>query len=95
MPVLPLVGSIIVVFFSMRPWRSAASIMARAIRSLTLQSGFMLSILPRTSAVQPSVIRRIRTSGVLPTHWVILSKIFPERAAVMLGTPSLFPHTTI
>ena len=46
MPVLPLVGSMMTVSAWISPSRSAASIIARAMRSLTLHSGFMFSILP-------------------------------------------------
>ena len=75
MPVLPLVGSMITVSLPIRPSRSAASIIALAMRSLTLHSGFRFSNLPATVAWQPSAIRRSRTSGVLPTHCVMSSKI--------------------
>jgi len=75
MPVLPLVGSITTVSAPIRPSRSAASIIAQAMRSFTLHSGFMFSILPATVATQPSVTRRRRTSGVCPMHCVMSSRM--------------------
>ena len=45
MPVLPLVGSMITVSSLILPSRSAASIIARPMRSLTLHSGFKFSSL--------------------------------------------------
>ena len=71
MPVLPLVGSMMTVSLLIWPSRSAASIMALPMRSLTLHSGFKFSSLATTVATQPSVRWRKRTSGVLPTHLVI------------------------
>ena len=53
-------------------------------RSLTLHSGLKFSILPTTVATQPSVIRRSRTSGVLPMHWVMSSKMRAGAVAVMV-----------
>ena len=57
MPVLPLVGSMITVSLLILPSRSAASIIARPMRSLTLHSGLKFSSLPTTVATQPSVMR--------------------------------------
>ena len=50
------------------PAASAASIMARPMRSLTLDSGLKNSHLPTRSAFTPNSLdkRRIRTSGVAP-----------------------------
>ena len=45
-----------------------------AIRSFTFHSGLKLSIFANTVAVQPEVIRRNLTSGVLPMHWVTSSR---------------------
>ena len=84
MPVLPLVGSMMTVSLRINPSRSAASIIARPMRSLTLHSGFMFSIFPTTVATQPSVSRRKRTSGVLPMHWVMSSKMRSEAAMTFL-----------
>ena len=47
MPVLPLVGSMMTVSLSILPSRSAASIMARPMRSLTLPAGLKYSSLAR------------------------------------------------
>ena len=73
MPVLPLVGSMITVSLLIFPSRSAASIIATPMRSLTDQSGLKFSSLATTSAVQPSVTRRSRISGVLPIVCVMSS----------------------
>jgi len=84
---LPLVGSMMTVSGPMRPSRSAASTMAAAIRSFTLQSGFMFSILPTTVATQPSVTRRNRTSGVRPMHCVMSSRIPAGSVGVVMNAP--------
>jgi len=76
-PVFPLVGSIIKVFLPIRPCRSAASIMARPIRSLTLPRGFLNSNLARISACSPLEIQFSRTSGVDPIVFVTSVKISP------------------
>ena len=55
------------------PWRSAASIIARPMRSLTLHSGLRFSILARIVAGQSGGMRRRRTSGVLPMQSVMVS----------------------
>src|SRR5437763_1289292 len=73
MPVLPLVASTIVVRpGSIRPSRSAASIIATPIRSLTLPPGLNASSLakmrtPRSSAWVPASRPRSSTIGVFPT----------------------------
>jgi hypothetical protein len=64
-PVLPLVGSTMVAPGLILPSRSAASIMATPIRSLTEASGFRLSSLAKT--VPPRINLFTRTRGVLPT----------------------------
>ncbi len=56
------------------PSRSAASIIARPMRSLTLPAGLNDSSLPRIVAPVPSPIRS-RTSGVRPIRSVIESAI--------------------
>ena len=68
MPVLPEVGSTSTVAGRMRPARSAASIIARPMRSLTEESGLKNSHLPRMSALTPAsaASRLSRTSGVAP-----------------------------
>ena len=68
MPVFPLVGSMIVLFGVSRPSRSAASIIARAMRSLTDHNGLKLSSLATTVALAPLAMRCSFTSGVLPMH---------------------------
>ena len=88
MPVLPLVGSMMIVSGPMRPSRSAASIIAAAIRSFTLQSGFMFSILPAIVATQPSVTRRSRTSGVRPMHCVMSSRIPAGSVDMIMEAPT-------
>ena len=76
MPVLPLVGSRMIVSGRISPACSAASIMATPMRSLTLPAGLKLSSFATTSAPAPSVIRRSRTSGVFPISWVMSSATF-------------------
>ena len=85
MPVLPLVGSMMTVSLLIFPSRSAASIMARPMRSFTLHSGFRFSILAATVATQPSVTCLNCTSGVLPTHRVMSSRIPLAVAVAMLN----------
>src|SRR5919197_4579285 len=65
-PVFPEVGSTMVPPGLSRPARSAASIMGRPMRSLTLPPGFSISNLARTVGRTPWVTRRRRTSGVWP-----------------------------
>jgi hypothetical protein len=64
-PVFPLVGSTIRVSLSTTPLFSAASIMARAIRSFTLDRGLKNSSFTSTVASPGRVTRFSRTSGVL------------------------------
>jgi len=72
MPVLPLVGSTITVLPGVIvPARSAASIIASPIRSLTLLAGLKYSSLAAIVACV-SFTRPKRTSGVLPTSSVML-----------------------
>lgn len=70
---LPLVGSTIVPPGWSAPLSSAASIMRRAIRSLTEPPGLKYSTLARTVAWMPAVTLRSLTSGVLPTRLIIES----------------------
>ena len=77
MPVLPLVGSIRTVLPGViLPSRSAASIMARPMRSFTLLAGLRLSSLTTTVAGAPSVTRFSWTRGVLPIRSVIFFAMF-------------------
>ena len=57
MPVLPLVGSMIIVSDRILPSRSAASIIARPMRSLTLQSGLKFSSFAAIVACSATAIR--------------------------------------
>ena len=68
MPVLPDVGSTRTAPGPMRPSASAASIMARPMRSLTEARGLKNSHLPTMSAAQPASAASLlrRTSGVAP-----------------------------
>src|SRR6266480_3606553 len=76
MPVLPDVGSTIVVFPGLiLPSASAASIIATPIRSLTLPAGLYASSLPISSAPQSGATRVRRAIGVLPTRSARLSGI--------------------
>ena len=77
MPVLPLVGSTIMVSTPILPARSAASIIARPMRSLTLESGLKNSHLANTVACPAGISRLMRTSGVPPMVSVMFSKIRP------------------
>src|SRR5713101_866863 len=83
-PVLPLVGSTTVAPRLSAPRRSASSIMATAIRSLTLPPGFSDSILARTAA--PSLLgsRLSFTSGVPPTTSSTEAAIFGRPVAAGL-----------
>src|ERR1035441_7510987 len=60
------------------PSRSAASIMARPMRSLTLAAELSLSRLRTTRAVQPAVTWLSWTSGVLPMRSVMLAAMFMD-----------------
>ena len=73
MPVLPLVGSRMMVSGPISPSRSAASIIATPMRSLTLPAGLKDSSFATTCAAAPSVTRRSRTSGVFPISCVMSS----------------------
>ena len=68
MPVLPLVGSMIVPPGTSMPSRSAASIIARQMRSFTLPPGFRFSSFAHTWAPTPSSCgkRFNRVAGVEP-----------------------------
>src|SRR3990172_1097684 len=72
MPVLPEVGSRMMVSGLILPACSAASIIDTAIRSLTLCAGLKNSSLARMVASTPAFTRLSCTSGVLPTS----SRIF-------------------
>src|ERR1039457_4867001 len=74
MPVLPLVGSIISTPGLSMPRCSASQIMDAPIRHFTEYAGFRPSILARTVALAPPVIRFKRTSGVLPMLSVLSVK---------------------
>ena len=75
MPVLPLVGSTMRVSGVMRPWASAASIMATPMRSLTLPRGFMDSSLAAMAAGRPRAMVFSRTRGVEPTACMMSGSI--------------------
>ena len=66
MPVLPEVGSMMVVFGVIRPSFAAAVIMAAPIRSLTLPSGLKNSAFTATVAGTPADTRPSLMSGVRP-----------------------------
>src|SRR3954453_1152623 len=88
MPVLPLVGSTITVSLLIFPARSAASIIARPMRSLTLESGLKNSHLASTVACPGGISRLIRTSGVPPIVSVMSLKTRPWGFRGMVGSPS-------
>ena len=75
MPVLPEVGSTMVVSGVMVPACSMARIMLTPMRSLTLEVGFQNSSFRQMSAAMLSwaVMRGMRTSGVLPRVSAMLS----------------------
>ena len=77
MPVLPLVGSMMTVFFFKMPRRSASSIMAMPMRSFTLPSGLKNSHFKRTVASAPAVTLFNLTSGVRPTVSTMLLYMRP------------------
>ena len=83
-PVLPEVGSISTVSGPIRPSFSAASIMARPMRSLTEPSGLKNSSLPSSSALHPSSPESLasRTNGVLPMVSKMLSWMRPFNAGL-------------
>ena len=66
MPVLPLVGSMIVIPGRRRPSRSAASIIETPMRSFTEPAGLNDSIFTKSVAGRSSASRGSLTSGVLP-----------------------------
>jgi hypothetical protein len=72
-PVLPLVGSTTVIPGFREPSRSAASIIARQIRSFTLPPGLKNSALPYTAAEPGASSFASRSSGVLPICSITLS----------------------
>src|ERR1700754_3033267 len=73
MPVLPLVASTIVVRpGSIRPSRSAASIIATPMRSLTEPPGLNISSLPNTRPPPSGASRANSTIGVRPTWSAML-----------------------
>jgi hypothetical protein len=76
MPVLPLVGSMIVVFGLIRPCFSASAIMLQHMRSFTLPPGLRASSLPKMMAFASFAILFSRTSGVLPIVSKTLFAIF-------------------
>src|SRR4051794_30022103 len=87
MPVLPEVGSTIVVRpGAIRPSASAASIIATPILSLTLPAGLYASSLPTISAPESGATRVRRAIGVLPTRSARLSGI--ARAGGDTSTPA-------
>src|SRR5271165_4811465 len=76
MPVLPLVGSMRTVLpGEILPLRSASSIMAKPMRSLTLDAGFWLSSLTTTVAGSPAATRFNRTNGVRRINSVTFAAI--------------------
>jgi hypothetical protein len=68
-PVLPLVGSMICVSGVRIPAASAASIMARPMRSLTLEYGLKNSSFNSTVACSGGMTRFSFTNGVLNVVW--------------------------
>src|SRR5580692_10494027 len=82
MPVLPLVGSMSTVLPGViLPLLSASSIMAKPMRSLTLDAGFWLSSLTTTEAGSPAARRFNRTNGVRPIN----SVTFAAMRAMMIS----------
>ena len=82
MPVLPLVGSISTVLPGViLPRLSASSIMAKPMRSFTLDAGFWLSSLATTVAGNPAATRFNRTRGVRPIN----SVTFAAMRAIMIS----------
>ena len=69
MPVLPLVGSRMMVSGPIRPACSAASIMATPMRSLTLLAGLKNSSFATTAAAAPSVTR------LQPDQWRVTRQL--------------------
>src|SRR5262245_56657070 len=77
----PVVGSTIVPPGLSNPFRSASSITASPILSLTLRPGLDASSFTQTVATIPAVTWLSRTSGVLPTVSSTLAEIFDMRFA--------------
>ena len=73
MPVLPEVPSITVPPFLSKPAFSASSIIFKAMRSLTELPGLVVSTLAKTWEGICLANLLIRTKGVLPIVWRILS----------------------
>ena len=71
MPVLPLVGSMISVSSEIMPAFSAASIIARPMRSLTLENGLKNSSFSSTVACPGGMSRLSFTSGVSKVVWTM------------------------
>ncbi len=88
-PVLPDVGSTMVPPGRNRPSASAASIMARAGRSLMLLPGLRNSSLASSWADRSRAMRSNRTRGVFPINSI------SESAASMGGPGSLIGMTSI
>src|SRR5688572_19055681 len=88
MPVLPEVDSTITFLpGSISPSASAASIMAKPIRSLTLPAGLYASSFPINSAPQLGATRVSRTIGVLPTRAARLSGIARVGGETLIRRP--------
>src|ERR1700722_8926927 len=91
-PVLPLVGSTIVPPGLSKPWRSAASSIATAGRSLTLPPGFTYSTLPSTRHAAPSTTLFSRNNGVWPMASSAVSQyvsfdVWEDGAVLAIGAP--------
>src|SRR5208283_4756195 len=87
MPVLPLVGSMSTVLpGEILPLRSASSIMAKPMRSLTLDAGFWLSSLATTVAGNPAATRFNRTNGVRPINSVTFAAMRAMTISFFRGT---------
>jgi len=84
-PVFPDVGSSRIVSVRIFPSRSAASIIATPIRSLTLPAGLRDSSFAATVAFAPSMTRLRRTSGVLPMVFVMSAAM--RMSATVSGSP--------
>jgi hypothetical protein len=85
MPVLPEVGSTITEPGLIRPSRSAASSMAKQIRSLTEPPGLSCSHLANTRALPGLSAHGTRTSGVLPMSSRMLSMIGPDMVVLQMA----------
>ena len=89
-PVLPLVGSTMMVSSVMAPAAIAASTIEAPMRSFTLEPGLKNSSLATTSATTSSAIGRTRTRGVLPISSVMSLAICMRRVC-RIGSPSTTP----